>query len=134
MRHATTRIVIAAVLVSIGTATASERGALQHTTPQQRADVQTQYMKEHLDLTDEQLSKITQINLDYAKQADPLIKGSEGDLTLLKEMKALGQKKDAALKEVLTSQQFETYQSFKKQMDNAVASAAEKATTSKGNP
>ena len=87
--------------------------------------MQTDFMKSQLGLSAEQTTEITKINLEYAQKADPLIKGPEGDLKLVKEMHALMQSKDDALKGVLSESQFEKYQSIKKQMDNEVLKMAQ---------
>lgn len=117
--------IVLLIIASVGMVTASERSELKDTTPEQRAEVQTKFMTSQLGLNGEMATKISQINLEYAKKADPLIKGPEGDLKLLKEMHALLQSKDDALKGVLSEDQFEKYQSFKKQMDDEVLKMAQ---------
>jgi hypothetical protein len=120
-------------IASLGAPAASERGALKSTTPQQRAVVQTDFMKSQLGLSDDQLPEVSRINLEYAQKADPLIKGSEGDLKLLNEMKSLMQSKDDELKGVLNEAQFQKYESLKKEMDNEVLKMAqEQETKAKG--
>ena len=50
---------------------------LTNTTPEERAGAQTEMMKSKLALTSEQTPKSDAINQKYAKEMDPVIKGSE---------------------------------------------------------
>jgi hypothetical protein len=110
--------IVALALISSGTAVVgqSERAELAKSTPEQRAKIETDFMKSHLELTDEQLSQVSQINLEYAKKADPLLKGSEGDLDLMKEMKTIQAQKHAAMQKVLTPDQIKTLESLRSEI------------------
>jgi hypothetical protein len=92
----------AAVALVAGPAAAQELEKLKHTTPEERATVQTNLMKEKLELTDAQLPKVREINLETAKKMDPVIKGTGGRFERLTEARQIGEAKDAQLKEVLT--------------------------------
>jgi hypothetical protein len=101
---------------------------LAKTTPQERAAIQTAFMKSKLGLQGEELSKVEAINMKFAEQAEPIIKGSSGPIMKMRQMKAMQQEKDGALKGVLTPQQFSTYEAAKAEMkQNFEAAIAKKA-------
>jgi hypothetical protein len=89
---------------------------LKNTTPEERAGAQTEMMKSKLALTPEQTPKIAAINQKYAKEMDPVIKGSEGPLMKVRHMKQINTKKEAELKQVLSPDQFQKYLASKEEM------------------
>jgi len=128
--------VVLAVLVS---APGFARGQLEpldelkHTTPQQRAEVQTEFMKEKLDLTPEQAEKVATLNLEYAKKADPVLKSDDGLFKKVRLLRADRDAKKAALDEVLTPEQSEKLASLRdalrQRMKEKLAKKAEGAAT-----
>jgi hypothetical protein len=90
--------------------------ALQKTTPQQRAELQTAMMKERLSLTPEQLPKIEALNLKYAEQMQPIITGSEGPLMKKRAADKVDAAKEAELQQVLAPDQFQKYLAGKDEM------------------
>ena len=75
MKYATHTIILLVSLLLAGTALAqSELEELQHTSPQQRADAQTEYMKQKLNLTSQQEPKVATLNLEYAKKIEEELK------------------------------------------------------------
>ena len=117
--HKLVRFCVAVFLLAavLGTGVVlGQRKELAKTTPEQRAKIQTDLMKSILSLKDDQLDQVAKINQEFAEKADPLLKGSEGDLTLMKQMNALDKEKDTELQKVLTSEQFETYGKNKKEI------------------
>lgn len=88
-------------------------GGMEASTPEQRAGLQTRYMKEHLALDEAQTARVQAINLDYARQMEPVLKGSEGGLARMNKGRSLMSAKDAALKPVLSPQQYEAYEASK---------------------
>jgi len=89
---------------------------LKSTTPEERAGAQTEMMKSKLALTSEQAPRVAAINQKYAKEMDPVIKGSEGPLMKMRHMKQINTKKEAELKGVLSPDQFEKYLASKEEM------------------
>ena len=89
---------------------------LAKTTPQERAEIQTAYMKSKLQLTEAETAKVAQVNLEYAQKAEPVIKGSEGAFSKMRQMKAVQSDKNAALKGVLSPAQYETYEAAQDEM------------------
>ncbi|QXP84992.1 hypothetical protein [Methylococcus sp. Mc7] len=93
---------------------------LKATTPVQRAAAQTEYMKSHLALTDAQIPKIAALNQKYAEQMEPVIRGTDGGLGKMLKAKAIQENKDAELRQILTPAQFDSFESSKDEMREAV--------------
>ena len=125
MKYATHTIILLVSLLLAGTALAqSELEELQHTSPQQRANAQTAFMKQKLNLTSEQEPKVAAINLKYAKEIDPILKGPEGEFRKALQIRRLEDEKENELKGVLTPGQFQTFLASKEQLRQKVLEAA----------
>ena len=84
-------------------------------TPEERAHMQTEWMKENLQLNDSQLVKIEALNLEYALKMEK-IKGINGNLSKLKAARKTSEDKDEKLKQVLDKEQFEFYLDKRKEL------------------
>ena len=82
---------------------------IETSTPEQRAKLQTEYMRDHLGLDAAAVSKIDAINLKYAKQMEPIIKGDDNRLSKMAKSKPIMAAKDQELKSVLAPAQFDQY-------------------------
>ena len=111
-------VLAAVIVVSIMGAVPAwaQMDKLKNTTPQQRAEAQTSFMQSKLALTPEQTPQIAAINLKYATQMDPILKGSDGPLVKMREMKGIQEAKEGELRGVLTPDQFTQYQGMKEEM------------------
>jgi hypothetical protein len=89
---------------------------LENTTPEQRAKALTEIMKTKLALGPDQATKIAALNLKYAQQMEPVIKGSSGKIMKMMEMRQINEKKEAELQTLLTPDQFAKYQASKEEM------------------
>ena len=89
---------------------------LKKTTPEQRAKIQTELMKAKLDLNPAQVGQVGALNLKYAQKMQPLIAGGSGPLMEMREMREINEQKEADLKKILTSDQFEKYLAAKEEM------------------
>jgi hypothetical protein len=98
------------------TAFSARMDALKQTTPLVRAKLQTAFMKKRLNLTAQQMPQVMQINLKYAEQMEPVIKGNEGKLMKMRQTMAIAKAKDNELTSVLTPAQYEAYLASKEQM------------------
>jgi hypothetical protein len=118
MRIRKTSIALVAVVAPLlfTFAASAQLAELKNTTPEQRAKALTEMMTTKLGLTPEQTGKVANLNLTYAKKMDPLIKGSEGPLVRMREMKQINEAKEAELKQILSPQQFEKYLASKEEM------------------
>ncbi len=86
------------------------------TTPEERARHQTDRMKEKLSLRQEQEEPVYTVNLAYAKKLELAHAQGGGKLQRLKRMKSVSQEKDAKLKQVLDSNQYNRYEQMKEEL------------------
>lgn len=84
-------------------------------TPEERAAIQTEWMKENLKLNANQASAVESLNLEYARKMET-VKQVDGKMAQLKKAKSISEEKDAKLKAVLDSKQFQTYLEKKKEL------------------
>jgi hypothetical protein len=114
--HRRRTIWIVALVLVASTAAAQNLDELAHTTPEQRAAEQTRMMKSRLDLSTDQLGQVEALNLKYAKEMDPVLKGSGGVLERLRKAREIDHAKDTALQGVLSESQFQKYAAAKQEM------------------
>src|SRR5262249_235876 len=107
-QKAMTALTVVAVLLLASSASA-QLAKLKNTTPEQRAEVQTAFMKSKLGLTADQETKVADINLRYAQKMDPIIKGASGLLMKRRQMQEVNGEKEAELKQALSAEQFQKY-------------------------
>ena len=110
-----------AFAISTMTVSADEAGVIA-SSPEQRAAIQTQFMKERLNLPAEVLAKVEAINLKYARQMDPVLKGSDGKLAKMQKARGIMGAKDDELKAILSPDQFEAYDDAKDDIKAALES------------
>ena len=118
MQRSTRRLVplLVTALLLAGVAAAQDFDKLAGSTPKQRAEVQTAFMKARLGLSDAASAKVAAINLKYANQMQPILAGSEGSMQKLGAARRVEQAKDAELQNALTRDQFQQYQAAKQEM------------------
>jgi hypothetical protein len=121
-------IVTAVLLCVVSVARANLMDDLAKTTPQERADIQTGFMKTKLGLSPEETQQVQAINLTFAQKAEPVIKGDDGLFAKASKMKELQAEKDAAFQTALTPAQFQAYTAakdeLKEKFEQAVAKKA----------
>ena len=101
--------VAVSLLIVVAAGAQNEMEKLKSSTPEERARLQTEMMKTKLGLTTDQTPKVAAINQKYAQRMEPIIKGQEGPLMRLRQMREVGQAKEAELKGVLSPEQFQKY-------------------------
>ncbi len=89
---------------------------LESTTPEERAQVQTELMQEKLDLNDTTLASLNEINLKYAKKMETVIKGDNSKWTKFRTAKRYDKEKDQELQELFSKDQFKAYLKYKDQL------------------
>jgi len=89
---------------------------LKNSTPEQRAQWQSNAMKTKLGLNDAQFQQVSAINLEYAKKGDAIKNSGDGKFSKYRKFKSMMSDKDEKLKKVLTPDQFTTYEEMKKEM------------------
>ncbi len=110
-------MLVSFVFLLLGFATqAQSREDLKQSTPEQRAQLQTEYLKNNLHLDEQQTQKVADINLKSAQKMESVLKGSGGKLSKMKTAKNINKEKEAGYKEVLTSEQYKQYQELKEEM------------------
>lgn len=84
--------------------------------PEERAKSQTAQMTEELKLTSEQEKEVGEINLAYAIKLVEARQGASGDRSAMRaNMEAMMKEKSEALKEVLTEEQFKSFEEMSSQ-------------------
>ena len=104
------------LLIVVAAGAQNEMEKLKSSTPEERARLQTEMMKVKLGLTPDQTPKVAAINQKYAQRMEPIIKGQEGPLMRLRQMREVGQAKEAEMKGVLSPEQFQKYLAEKQEM------------------
>lgn len=84
-------------------------------TPEERAEKQTGWMKDHLALSEDQIPKVYDINVKYARQMQQVRVSGKPRVQKLKMAKSLSQERDKELKNVLTSDQYAQYETKKQE-------------------
>lgn len=107
--------ILALVLMSV-TASAQKKSALQNSTPEQRAKMQTDWMKTKLNLSSGQTEQVQALNLQYAQKNAPVLQSDDSKLAKFKKLKASQKEKDEALSKILDAGQFKKYQEMKEEM------------------
>lgn len=100
---------------------------MTQTTPEERAEMQTEYMKESLSLTEQQVPKINEINLKYARKMQDAYASETRKFQRLKKLKRVSEEKDVELKKVLDSNQYETYARNKEAMKEKMRARAKES-------
>ena len=105
-------------LMVTGNALAQEKleEFMTQTTPEERARMQTDYMKQSLSLTDAQVPVVTNINLKYSKKMQAAYEGETRKFQRLRKLKQVGDEKDTELKKALDQAQYQTYLTNKEAM------------------
>jgi hypothetical protein len=84
-------------------------------TPEERAQIQTEWMKETLQLNDGQVSKVDSLNLEYALKMEK-VKSVQGRISQLKEARGISEEKEEKLKKLLSEEQFQFYLDKRKEL------------------
>lgn len=121
-------------IVSAGRAhaDAAADAAVAASTPEQRASLQTDYMREKLGLSSDVAAKVAAINLDVARKMDPVIKGGGNAFSRFAQGEAIQKERDTALQKLLTPQQFQAFEASKGDMKQTVEAALEAKAASVG--
>lgn len=87
----------------------------QSTEKGEMAKRMTDSMTVNLGLTEDQVPKVLAINQEFTSQAASAKSEGGGKISKLKKLKAADDRRDKALKEVLTAEQFKDYKAKKKE-------------------
>lgn len=103
------------MLLSAGSGFA-QQNRLADIPAEERAQLQTQRMKETLHLDSAQVVKVASINLNYARKMDPVIAGSGSRLSKLRAFQNVNAAKEKELQMVLSRQQFRQFKQQQQEM------------------
>jgi len=93
-------VLVAAFLCMTLTNVSAQAQKLKDSTPEQRAKMQTEWMKTKLALNATQVEQVSALNLQYARKNESIIQSNEGKLSKFKKMKALQHEKSNALSQI----------------------------------
>tara|TARA_Y100000816_G_C25885707_1_gene462134 strand:- start:333 stop:752 length:420 start_codon:yes stop_codon:yes gene_type:complete len=116
-RMKTLRSILIAMVMLVSANTIYAQGmqeTLQNSTPEERAEAQTEVMKEKLELQDNQYNQVHEINLKYANKVEQLKSSSSSRRDKFNKIKSLQDEKDKEMKGALSEEQFSTYEDEKR--------------------
>ncbi|WP_222428993.1 hypothetical protein [Chitinophaga polysaccharea] len=102
------------------TVSAQNKETIQDGTPEQRAKIQTEWMKTNLALSAVQTEQVYNLNLQYAQKNAFILQSKDRKLSKYKKLKALQQEKSASFPQILDTEQYKKYQELKEQMLKAI--------------
>jgi hypothetical protein len=109
-------LIMGLALTAVLTSAAQAQAPATPPTPQQQAEGLTNKMKTQLKLSDAQVQQVGQINLQTMLKVDSLKAGGGRKLKEDKHLKQAMDDQDAALKKVLTGDQYAGWQTMQAQM------------------
>ena len=127
MKPKTLVIVIVLTLISLGPDSYGQERFdefITETSPEDRAQLQTDYMKESLSLTRDQETKIQDVNLKYAGKIQEAYEAPTKRQQKLKAMQAINVQKEAELKLILSPDQYVIYEKNKEAMKEKIKARA----------
>ncbi|MCT4637663.1 MAG: hypothetical protein N4A72_08130 [Bacteroidales bacterium] len=84
-----------------------------------RAEMQTEMMKEKLELTNDQADKVKKVNIVAAHRVDKALLITD-KMTKFKTFRSIQMDKDKALKKILTKVQYKKYEKIKGELKKAI--------------
>jgi hypothetical protein len=102
------------------------------TTPEERAQLQTDYMKESLSLTGDQEAKVHGVNVKYAEKIQEAYEAPTKKQQKLNAMKRINAEKEAELKLILSVDQYATYEKNKEAMKEKIKAGIKEKEKEKG--
>jgi maltodextrin utilization protein YvdJ len=127
MKPKTLLILIVLTIISLGPSGYGQEKFdefMTETSPDDRAQLQTDYMKESLSLTRDQETKIQEVNLKYAGKMQEAYEAPTKRQQKLKAMRAINVQKEAELKLILSPDQYVIYEKNKEAMKEKIKARA----------
>lgn len=109
-------VMLAAFLITPAIVSAQGAEEIRNSTPEERAEMQTEWMKKTLSLDSGAAAAVHQINLKYAKKNQAAMESGGSRRNKLRSLKKLSSEKDAELEKVLSAEQYRTYTKKKDEM------------------
>jgi hypothetical protein len=82
----------------------------------ERAARQTEWMKTNLNLSGDQLSRVSDINMRYANKMDEIVHSTKGKPEKKSEARNLSEQKDGELKGIFSESQYSAYRAKKQEI------------------
>mgnify|MGYP003353433933 CR=1 FL=1 len=108
--------------LSLSLVLGSALAGIENSTPAQRSQLMTAFMKDQLKFDAAAIPKLQAINLKYAEMAEPILKGDDNLFKKRSKMHDLMDAKDKELKAILSKEQFELYDSKKDELKDYIES------------
>jgi hypothetical protein len=112
----------------ISTLAYAQLETLKATTPEQRATAITDIMKTKLELSGSETERISEINLAFAKKAEPIIKSSDNRLKIGLKLRKINRERSSELKKVLSTKQLKILEESKAEIRKAMLSTLKNET------
>lgn len=119
MRHLIS-LVLGFTVLLVTTLAMAQMDELKNSTPEERATLQTDWMKTNLALDDKTANALSAINLKYAQETQALMDSEGPRLEKLMTFRRNSDAKDAELKALLTPEQYSQYEQKKSQLQDMV--------------
>lgn len=119
MRHLISLVLGFTVLLA-ATLAMAQMDELKNSTPEERATLQTDWMKTNLTLDDKTATAVSAINLKYAQKTQALMDSEGPRLEKLMTFRKNSEAKDMEIKALLTPEQYSRYEQKKSQMEELV--------------
>lgn len=91
----------------------AQNNDLKNSTPEERAQFQTEWMENELSIDSTVVPTVYDINLKYANKMESIKNSSGSRYQKFQQMKSFSGEKDSELKKVLTKEQYSLYQKRK---------------------
>ena len=114
-------LILSIMFILIGSlAMSQDREDLKNSTPEERAQFQTEWMMTELSLDSAIVPVVYKINLKYSRENQSLAKSGGSRLQKYRELKANSSAKDKELKGILSKEQYKLYLEKKEQMKSNI--------------
>ena len=119
MRHLISMVLGFSVLL-VATLAIAQMEELKKSTPEERAMLQTDWMKTNLSLDEKAVEAVSAINLKYAKETQALMDSGGPKLGKMMTFRRNSDAKDAEIRALTTPEQYSQYEQKKAQMEEMV--------------
>lgn len=109
------------VIITLSSFTPGRQASLRdmfRNSPETRAHIVTMVLKNRLDMDEAQAEQALQVNVKYAELIQPYLKGKDEITENIDELLALNQKRVTELKTILTPEQIQKVENFRKEWIN----------------
>lgn len=119
MRHLIS-LVLGFTVLLVSSLAAAQMEELKNSMPEERAALQTNWMKSNLSLDEKATAAVSAINLKYANETQALLDSEGPKLGKLMTFRKNSDAKDAEIKAALTPEQYSQYAQKKSEMEDMV--------------